>query len=66
MTVSMTEVVDRNTGSEISHLAIDFFRNTPCRINGWPAPGLKAAMFGVVGFEAGGVWVAENGGTGEA
>lgn len=65
LTVSMTDVVERNTGSEISDLAIDFLRNIPCLIIGCTAPGLKAAAFGVVGFEAGGVGVAEKGGTGE-
>lgn len=66
LTVSTTDVVDRKTGSEISDLAIDFLRNIPCLMSGWTAPGLKAAAFGVVGFEAGGVWLAEKGATGEA
>lgn len=65
LTVSMTDVVERKTGSEISDLAIDFLRNMPCRIGGCAAVALKAAAFGVVGFEVGGVGVAENGGTGD-
>jgi hypothetical protein len=32
--VSMTDVVDRNTGSEISDLAIDFLRSMPCLMVG--------------------------------
>ena len=64
-TVSTTDDVDRKTGSEISDLATDFLRNMPCLISGWTTPGLKAAAFGVVGFEVGGVWLAEKGGTGE-
>jgi hypothetical protein len=34
LTVSMTEVVERKTGSEISDLAMDFLRNIPCLISG--------------------------------
>jgi hypothetical protein len=33
-TVSMMDVVDTKTGSEISLLAIDFLRNTPCLTKG--------------------------------
>jgi hypothetical protein len=64
--VSMEEVVERNTGSEISDFAIDFFRRTPVLVNGCTVLGLKAVTLGVVGFETGGVWLAENGGTGDA
>lgn len=66
LTVSMTDVVDKNTGSEISDFATDFLRNIPCLIRGCTVLGLKPGAFGVVGFEAGGVWLAENEGTGEA
>ena len=34
LTVSMTDVVDKKTGSEISDLAIDFLRSTPCLMFG--------------------------------
>jgi|TARA_R110002003_G_scaffold113_3_gene9835 hypothetical protein len=65
LTVSITEVVDRKTGSEMSDFAMDFLRSMPCRTIGCTALGLKAAAFGVVGLETGGVWFAENGGIGE-
>jgi hypothetical protein len=65
LTVSMTEVVETKTGSEMSDFAIDFFLKTPCLIIGCTVLGLKAAVFGVVGFDTGGVWLAENGGTGD-
>jgi hypothetical protein len=65
LTVSMTDVVERKTGSEISDLATDFFLNIPCLIKGCTTLGLKAAALGVVELEAGGVWLAENGGTGD-
>jgi hypothetical protein len=64
-TVSITEVVDKKTGSEMSDFAIDFFRSIPCLIIGWMALGLKAAVFGVVGLEIGGVLVAEKAGSGD-
>jgi ABC-type amino acid transport system permease subunit len=63
--VSITEVVERKTGSEISDFAIDFFRNTPCLFIGCTMLGLKAAALGVVGLETGGVWLEENSGIGE-
>lgn len=64
--VSMTEVVEMNTGSEISYFAIDFFRRGPAFAIGGPAAlGLKASATGVPGFETGGVLLAENGGTGD-
>ena len=63
--VSIEDVVERKTGSEISDFAIDFFRSTPVLVNGCTVLGLKAVVLGVVGFETGGVWLAENGGTGE-
>jgi hypothetical protein len=62
-TVSMTDVVDRKTGSDMSDLATDFFLSMPCLI--CMVPGLKAAALGVVGLETGGVWFAENGGIGD-
>lgn len=65
LTVSMTEVVDTNTGSEMSDFAIDFFLSMPCLIMGCTALGLKAAVFGVVGLDTGGVWFADRGGSGE-
>jgi hypothetical protein len=65
LTVSITDVVDKNTGSEISDFATDFFRSIPCLIIGWMALGLKAAVFGVVGLETGGVWLAEKEGSGD-
>jgi hypothetical protein len=65
LTVSMTDVVDRKTGSEISDLATDFFRSTFCRVRGWTVLGLKAAALGVAGFDTGGVWLAEKGGIGD-
>jgi hypothetical protein len=64
-TVSMTEVVDTNTGSDISLLAIDFLRSWPCLTKGCAELGVKAAAFGVVGFDVGGVGLEENGGTGD-
>jgi hypothetical protein len=63
--VSMEDVVDKNTGSEISDFAIDFFRSIPVLVNGCTVLGLKAAVLGVVGFDTGGVWLAENGGSGD-
>jgi hypothetical protein len=68
--VSITEVVEINTGSEMSALAIDFFRKTPCLFIGCTVLGLKAGAlgvvgFGVVGFDTGGVWLLANGGIGE-
>lgn len=65
LTVSMTDVVDKKTGSEMSDFATDFFRSMPCLIMGWTVLGLKAAALGVVGFETGGVWFAEKGGIGD-
>ena len=66
LTVSMTEVVEMKTGSDISDLAIDFFRSGPAFAMGWGAAlGLNAGITGVPGFETGGVLLAENGGTGE-
>lgn len=53
--VSIEEVVERNTGSEISDFAMDFFRSTPVLVNGCTVLGLNAAALGVVGFETGGV-----------
>lgn len=64
-TKSITDVVDRKTGSEMSALATDFFRSTPCRVRGCTVLGLKAVMLGVVGLETGGVWLVANGGMGE-
>jgi hypothetical protein len=61
----MTEVVDTNTGSDISLLAIDFLRSWPCLTKGCAELGVKAAAFGVVGFDVGGVGLEENGGTGD-
>jgi hypothetical protein len=52
--VSITEVVETKTGSEISDFAIDFLRNIPC-LEGCTMLGLKATVFGVVGLETGGV-----------
>ena len=63
--VSIEDVVERNTGSEISDFAMDFFRSTPVLVSGCTVLGLNAAALGVVGFETGGVWLAENGGTGD-
>jgi hypothetical protein len=59
----MEDVVDRKTGSDISHFAIDFFRSMPCR--GCTLLGLNAATFGVEGLEMGGVWLADKGGNGD-
>jgi hypothetical protein len=64
-TVSMTDVVDTKTGSEMSDFATDFLRSIPCLSIGWMALGLKAAVLGVAGLETGGVWFAENGGFGD-
>lgn len=61
----MLDVVDKKTGSEMSDLAIDFLRNIPCLIRGCTVLGLNAAALGVVGFDTGGVWLAEKGGIGE-
>jgi hypothetical protein len=63
LTKSMEDVVERKTGSDISDFATDFFRSMPCL--GCTVLGLKAVAFGVVGFETGGVWFAENGGIGD-
>jgi hypothetical protein len=65
LTVSMTDVVDRKTGSEMSDFAIDFFLSIPCRIMGCMVLGLKAVALGVEGLETGGVWFAEKGGMGD-
>jgi hypothetical protein len=67
LTVSMTEVVDRKIGSEISAFAIDFFRSVPVLgiMAAAPALALKLGAIGVVVPETGGVWFAEKGGTGE-
>lgn len=65
LTVSITDVVERKTGSEMSAFAIDLFRSTPCLCRGCTVLGLKACALGVVGFETGGVWLAGNGGIGE-
>jgi hypothetical protein len=67
LTVSMTEVVEINTGSEISDFATDFLRSGPAfAIGGGVALGLKAGAIGVPGLETGGVLEEESGGTGEA
>jgi hypothetical protein len=63
LTVSIVDVDDMNTGSDISLFAIDFFRSMPCL--GCIVLGLNAAALGVEGLETGGVWFAENGGTGD-
>ena len=65
--VSMTEVVDRKMGSDISALLMDFFRSVPVEGMMAPAPTfvLKAAATGVEVPETGGVLLAENGGIGE-
>lgn len=68
--MSITDVVEMKTGSEMSALATDFFRNIACLFTGCTVLGLKAgalgvAGLGVVGLDTGGVWLLENGGIGE-
>jgi len=66
LTVSMTEVVDTNTGSEMSDFAIDFFRSVPTLAMGCGAAlGLKAGATGVDAPETGGVLLADSGGIGD-
>lgn len=65
--VSMTEVVDKKMGSDISALLMDFLRRVPVEGIMAPAPTLvlKAAATGVEVPETGGVLLAEKGGIGE-
>lgn len=64
--MSMTDVVDKKTGSEMSHLAIDFFRGMLCRVMGCTVLGVKAAALGVAWWETGGgIGLAEKGGIGD-
>jgi hypothetical protein len=53
LTVSIVDVDDMNTGSDMSLFAIDFFRSIPCL--GCIVLGLNAAALGVDGLETGGV-----------
>jgi hypothetical protein len=57
-TVSMTEVAEMNTGSEMSCLLIDFLRIVPLLVE---MLGPKDEATGVVAAEIGGVELAENG-----
>lgn len=67
LTRSMTDVVETNTGSPMSALTIDFLRSVPTlTMGGGLASGLKAALSGVPGLDAGGVFAAEAAGRGEA
>jgi hypothetical protein len=63
--VSITEVVERNMGSDISALLIDFFRKVPVVGMMAAAPELNTGATGVEAPETGGVFFAENGGTGD-
>jgi len=66
LTVSTTDVVETNIGSDISDLAIDFFRRVPTfGIGGGTAFGLNLVAIGVPGFDTGGVLLAEKGIRGE-
>lgn len=64
--VSITEVVERKMGSEMSAFAMDFFRSVPVLGIIAPAPALNEGSTGVEVPETGGVFAAEYGGTGDA
>ena len=66
LTVSMTEVVERKMGSEISAFAIDFLRSVPTLGLLAAASAVDAVEIGVDVPETGGVLCAENEWAGDA
>jgi hypothetical protein len=65
LTVSITEVVDKNMGSEISALLMDFFRSVPLVGMIAAAPVWNTGAIGVEAPDTGGVFLAEVGGIGD-